>query len=162
MIFSPGVRSYSGPEEKTMRSRIAFFASLLVLVSVLTALPAMAQTDDTPPPTGKLMVVWTSADPDVADKVCLMYTHASKAYGWFADVTLVVWGPSQRLLIGDPQIQAKVKSMQEAGIKVEACMACAKKLGLVEQLKALGIDVKGMGVPLTEALKDPGTEVLTF
>ena len=52
--------------------------------------------------------------------------------------------------------------MQEAGIKVEACIACAKKLGVVEELKALDIDVKGMGVPLTEALKDPGTEVLTF
>jgi hypothetical protein len=26
----------------------------------------------------------------------------------------------------------------------------------------LGIEVKGMGVPLTEALKDPNTEVITF
>ncbi len=33
---------------------------------------------------------------------------------------------------------------------------------LVEELEALDIDVKGMGVPLSEALKDPDTEVLTF
>ena len=103
-----------------------------------------------------------SADPDVADKVCLMYTHAAKAYGWFAEVTLVVWGPSQRLLVGDPAIQAKVEAMQADGVVVEACSACARKLELVEELEALGIDVKGMGVPLTGALKDPGTEVLTF
>ena len=113
-------------------------------------------------PTGKLMVVWTSADPDVADKVCHMYTHAAKAYGWFAEVTLVVWGPSQRLLVGDPAIQAKVEAMQEDGVVVEACVACARKLDLVEELEALGIEVKGMGVPLTEALKDPETQVLTF
>lgn len=145
-----------------MLPRTRTFAALIALAVVLTAVPGATQTDDTAPPTGKLMVVWTSADPDVADKVCLMYTHASKAYGWFAEVTLVVWGPSQQLLVDNPQIQAKVKSMQEAGIAVQACIACAKKLDLVEELEALGIEVRGMGVPLTEALKDPETEVLTF
>ena len=58
--------------------------------------------------------------------------------------------------------QAKVEAMQADGVVVEACSACARKLELVEELEALGIDVKGMGVPLTGALKDPGTEVLTF
>ena len=127
----------------------------------LAAIPAGAR-DGGAEPTGKLMVVWTSGDPDVADKVCLMYTHAAKAYGWFAEVTLGVWGPSQRLLVGNPTLQAKVKAMQEEGVVVEACVACARKLELVEELEALGIEVKGMGVPLTEALKDPETEVLTF
>lgn len=145
-----------------MRPRFHSFVILIVLAGVLTAVPGAAQTEEKAPPTGKLMVVWTSADPEVADKVCLMYTHASKAYGWFAEVTLVVWGPSQRLLVEDPEIQAKVKSMQEAGINVQACIACAKKLDLVEELEALGVEVRGMGVPLTEALKDPETEVLTF
>ena len=141
-------------------ARAIVFTSTLMLVLTLAA-PSGAQ-EDAVAPTGKLMVVWTSGDPDVADKVCLMYTHAAKAYGWFAEVTLVVWGPSQRLLVGDPTIQAKVKAMQEDGVVVEACIACARKLELVEELEALDIDVKGMGVPLTEALKDPGTEVLTF
>jgi len=135
-------------------------ATTIVLVC-LAAAPTGAE-GETEEPTGKLMVVWTSADPDVADKVCLMYTHAAKAYGWFAEVTLVVWGPSQRLLAGDPTIQAKIKAMQEDGVVVEACIACARKLELVDELQALDIDVKGMGVPLTEALKDPNTEVLTF
>lgn len=134
--------------------------TILMMVSLMAG-PVVAQ-DEGSQPTGKLMVVWTSADPDVADKVCLMYTHAAKTYGWFAEVTLVVWGPSQRLLVGDPAIQAKVEAMQADGVVVEACSACARKLSLVEELEALGIDVKGMGVPLTEALKDPETEVLTF
>ena len=138
---------------------IAFVLSILFVC--VGAVPTGAQ-DEGAEPTGKLMVVWTSGDPDVADKVCLMYAHAAKAYGWFAEVTLVVWGPSQRLLVGDPTIQAKVKAMQEDGVVVEACVACARKLELVEELEALDIDVKGMGVPLTEALKDPETEVLTF
>jgi hypothetical protein len=32
----------------------------------------------------------------------------------------------------------------------------------VDQFRALGYDVKGMGKPLTEALKDADTEVLAF
>jgi hypothetical protein len=41
-------------------------------------------------------------------------------------------------------------------------VACATKLGLVDQIRALGYEVKGMGMPLTEALKDGDTEVITF
>ena len=129
---------------------------------VLAAVSRTAQVEEAEAPTGKLLVVWTSADPDVAEKVCLMYTHAAKKYGWFAEVHLVVWGPSQRLLVGDPTIQAKVKAMQEDGVVVEACVACATQLGLVDQIGALGYEVKGMGKPLTAALKDAEIEVLTF
>ena len=135
--------------------------SLCGLIALAAMIPA-AQAEESEAPTGKLMVVWTSGDPDVAEKVCLMYTHAAKKYGWFAEVHLVVWGPSQRLLVGDPTIQTKVKAMQEDGVVIEACVACAKKLGLVDQIRTLGYEVKGMGKPLTEALKNADTEVLTF
>ena len=134
----------------------------MCVLFVLSAFMPAAHAEEPEAPTGKLMVVWTSADADVAEKVCLMYTHAAKKYGWFAEVHLVVWGPSQRLLVGDPTIQAKVKAMQEDGVVVEACVACAKQLGLVDQIQALGYEVKGMGKPLTAALKDADTEVLTF
>ena len=139
--------------------RPALYICVLLMVA---ALAPTVNAEEKEAPTGKLMVVWTSADPDVAEKVCLMYAHAAKKYGWFADVHLVVWGPSQRLLVGDPTIQTKVKAMQDDGVVVEACVACATKLGLVDQIKALGYEVKGMGKPLTKALKDADTEVITF
>jgi hypothetical protein len=141
-----------------MKPTTRYICVLFVLAIVMPA----AHAEEPEAPTGRLMVVWTSADPDVASKVCLMYTHAAKKYGWFAEVHLVVWGPSQRLLVGDPTIQAKVKAMQEDGVVVEACVACAQQLGLVDQIQALGYEVKGMGKPLTAALKDADTEVLTF
>jgi len=140
-------------------NRPTLYICVLLMVA---ALAPTVRAEESEAPTGKLMVVWTSADPDVAEKVCLMYAHAAKKYGWFADVHLVVWGPSQRLLVGDPTIQTKVKAMQEDGVVVEACVACATKLGLVDQIKALGYEVKGMGKPLTKALKDADTEVITF
>ena len=71
------------------------------------------------PEMNKLAVVWTSGDPDVAHKMCLMYTHAAKTAKWFDEVVLVVWGPSSRLLAGDKELQTKIKNMQESGVIIQ-------------------------------------------
>jgi hypothetical protein len=109
----------------------------------------------------KLAVLWVSGDRDVAEKSCLMYTHAAKRNGWFDEVVLIVWGSSSRLLAEDEALQEKIKAMQKDGVIVEACIACSNMLGVTEELKDLGIDVKGMGVPLTNYLKT-GYHVLTY
>ncbi|HYQ56353.1 MAG TPA: DsrE family protein [Draconibacterium sp.] len=102
----------------------------------------------------KLAVLWTSDDPDLAEKMAFMYTYNAKKQGWFDEVVLIIWGPSAKLTSENKMIQDYIKRMQEAGIKVEACMACAKMYGVDEKLAELGIDVKGMGVPLSNYLKD--------
>jgi hypothetical protein len=109
----------------------------------------------------KLAVLWVSGDRVVAEKSCLMYTHAAKMNGWFDEVVLIVWGSSSQLLAGDPVLQEIVKTMKKDGVILEACVACSDQLGVTDQLKGLGIDVKGMGVPLTNYLKE-GYQVLTF
>lgn len=109
----------------------------------------------------KLAVLWVSGDRDVAEKSCLMYTHAAKKNGWFDEVVLIVWGSSSKLLAGDEALQEKVKAMINDGVILEACIACSNGFGVTEELKALGIDVKGMGVPLTSYLKS-GYHVLTY
>jgi hypothetical protein len=112
-------------------------------------------------PDDRLAVIWTSGDPEVAHSVCLLYTHNAKRRGWFNEVVLVVWGPSAPLLARDEKLQAEVKSIIEDGIKVEACLVCADGYGVTEELRKLGVDVKLMGQPLTNMLKD-GWNVLTF
>ena len=109
----------------------------------------------------RLAVMWSSGDPDVAHRVCLMYTHNAKKQKWFDEVTLIVWGPSARLLAGDKDLQAKITTMQEDGVKVQACRACADSYGVTEQLRKLGIEVKYMGKPLTDLIKG-GWKILTF
>jgi hypothetical protein len=111
--------------------------------------------------TSKLAVLWTSGDPDVAEKMAFMYTFNAKKQGWFDEVVLIVWGPSAKLLSENKMLQDYVKKMQEAGIKVEACMACARMYEVDSKLQELGIDVKGMGVPLSNYLKD-GWKVLSL
>lgn len=107
------------------------------------------------------MVLWTSDDPYVAERVAFMYTHAAKKAAWFKDVTLIIWGPSAKLISENSKLQEKIKSMMEDGIVVEACISCANSYGVADKLKELGYDVKGMGVPLTGYLKE-NAKVLTF
>jgi hypothetical protein len=109
----------------------------------------------------KLAVLWVSGDRDVAEKSCLMYTHAAQKNGWFDEVVLIVWGSSSRLLAEDSALQEKVQAMARDGVILEACVACSNQLGVTGELKALGIDVKGMGLPLTHYLKS-GYHVLTY
>jgi hypothetical protein len=135
---------------------IIYLALLLLLVSSPKLFGQM-DIDNS----NKLVVLWTSGDRDVAEKSCLMYSHAARKYGWFSEVTLIIWGPSAKLVIEDEAIREKVLKMQEDGVKLEACVACSNMLGVTEGLKELGVDVKGMGVALTDYLKS-GYHVLTY
>ncbi|PKP48985.1 MAG: DsrE family protein [Bacteroidetes bacterium HGW-Bacteroidetes-1] len=121
----------------------------------------MAQSEKESNTPDKLVVVWTSDDPYVAERVALMYTHAAKTQGWFTDVTLIIWGPSAKLTAENLKIQEKLKAMQKDGVVIEACIACATAYNVVDDLKKLGFDVKGMGKPLTDYLKS-GAKVITF
>lgn len=110
----------------------------------------------------RLAVLWTSADPDVAHRVALMYTHAAKRAGWFGEVRLIAWGPSQRTLVGDKDLRAKVREMQDDGVVLQACVVCADSYGIADQLREIGFEVLPMGVPLTRMLKEASTEVVSF
>ena len=133
-----------------------FVVSLLVSCAIVKGGSGQGQGA-----TSKLGVLWTSGDVDVAYKVCFMYTNAAKKRQWFDEVELIVWGPSSRLLAGDKNLQAEIKKMQENGVVVKACLACADLYGVTDKLRELGIEVKYMGQPLSEMLKSDW-KVLTF
>jgi len=136
----------------------------ILLLSVITIFAQTSDsTSDIPVQNhlDTLVVLWTSGDPEVANKVCLMYTHAAFKYDWFESVILIVWGPSAKLLAEDKAIQHKIKSMIKDGILVQACIVCSDSYEVTEKLKDIGIEVIGMGKPLTEYLKKD-YRVLTF
>ena len=120
-----------------------------------------AQNTENQAQSSKLAVVWTSGDADVAYKVCFMYTNAAKTSKWFDEVKLIVWGPSSRLLAGDKKLQEEIKKMMVNGVAVKACVACANMYVVTDKFRQLGIEVKGMGKPLSEMLKSDW-KVLTF
>ncbi len=146
-----------------MKREVVFFLFMIFSVVVLSAqnqdellnLPQNTAGQDT------LVVVWTSSDPYVAERVCLMYAHAAKTQKWFDEVILIVWGPSAKLISENMKLRKKVKAMQDDGVVIKACVACASSYGVTDELRSIGFEVKGMGEVLSDYLKS-GAKVITF
>lgn len=141
----------------------------LVGVVMLSTGNAFSQSDNvrqTPdseviPVNEKLVVLWTSGDREVAIKMVFMYTYNAQARGWWEDITLVVWGPSAKLLTEDEELQGYMKKIIDAGVTVKACKGCSDQYGISEQLEDLGITVVYIGKELTDYIKE-GREILTI
>lgn len=108
----------------------------------------------------KLVVVWTSGDREVALKMVFMYTYNAKKYGWWKDITLLVWGPSSKLLSEDEELQNYLKEMKDIGVNLLACKGCADLYNVSDKLTELGVTVKYTGTDLTNFIKE--RKVITF
>ena len=144
---------------------LAVLMSLFLSISVLSAAEVRVGNDEVKNKTemneeDKLVVVWTSGDKEVALKMVFMYTYNAKKQAWWDDVTLLVWGPSSKLLSQDKELQDYVKKMIDSGIHVMACKACADQYGVADKLKELGVTVKYAGQDLTKFIKE--RKVVTF
>ena len=100
-----------------------------------------------------LVVLWTSGDIEVAEKMVFMYTVNAKKKNWWKEIVFIIWGPSAKLLSESESLQEKIKEFIAIDIKVKACKACADQYGVSEKLSELGVDVKYMGEPLTKYIK---------
>ena len=106
------------------------------------------------PEPNKLLVIWSSADREVALHNVFMYTHNAKKHNWWEQVRLLIWGPSATLLTEDQDLQDKILAMQADGVEVMACKACSDRLGTTQALEQLGVHVFYAGTALTTMLKE--------
>ena len=137
---------------KILKTGLIGFISMILLGSSLMG----EKTDPS-----KLLVVWTSGDRDVALNMVFMYAYNAKKNSWWENIRFLIWGPSSKLLSEDKELQQELQKMKEAGIELLACKVCADRYGVSEALQGMGIEVKYMGVGLTEMLKG-GWTPLTF
>lgn len=99
-----------------------------------------------------LYLLWTNDNLITAEKMVFMYTINSLIYGWWEEVTLIIWGATAKLVSENTEIQEMIKKALDAGVHVTACKACADQLGATKALEKLNIEVKYWGTPLTEIL----------
>ena len=66
-----------------------------------------------------LVVLWTTGEKEVFTKMLYIYTINAKKQGWFDDITMIVWGPSAKLLAEDKELQNLIKKLGKAGVKLE-------------------------------------------
>lgn len=109
-----------------------------------------------------LAVLWTRGDKEFAEEMAFMYTLNAAKADWWETVRLIVWGPSAPLLAEDEDLRGLVSAMQAAGVETEACRACAESYGVAGTLEELDINVRYMGEPMTDYLKDASTKVVEY
>jgi hypothetical protein len=145
-------RPLGGTMTKILRMGLIGFICMVFLGST-------SMGEETDP--SKLLVVWTSGDRDVAMNMVFMYTYNAKKNDWWKNIRFLIWGPSSKLLSEDKELQQELQKMKEVGIELLACKACADRYGVSENLQRMGVEVKYMGVGLTEMLKG-GWTTITF
>ena len=111
--------------------------------------------------TSALVIIWTSADKEVAMKTALAYPLNSKLNGWMQNVTVLVWGPSVQLLAKDKEIQNVFTYMKQAGVNVFVDKKCVDEYKLAKDIEALKLEVRSLGKPLTVFILQKRT-ILTF
>lgn len=109
----------------------------------------------------RLLIVWSSSDKEVAKKLILLYGSVMLPRGYWDEATIMIWGPSAKLLAHDQELQEKVKEVMKTGVKFNACIVCSDDYGVSDELSALGIELTHTGEMLTNALKNDH-KVITF
>ena len=109
----------------------------------------------------KLLIVWSSADEEVAKKLILLYGSVMLPRAYWDEATIMIWGPSAKLLAENTDLQERVKIVMKTGVKFNVCVVCSDDYGVSEQLNALGVELIHTGEMLTNALQSD-YKVITF
>ncbi|BAT70868.1 conserved hypothetical protein [Thermosulfidibacter takaii ABI70S6] len=109
----------------------------------------------------KLYVLWTNSSYITLEKMVAMYTVNSLKYGWWDEVTLIIWGETTKSVAEDERYAKIIKKMIDKGVKVSACKACADQLNATAKLEELGVEVIYWGEKLTKLIKE-GEKLITI
>ncbi len=107
-----------------------------------------------------LLILWINADKEVAEKMVFMYAINSMKEKLWNEVTLLIWGPSSKLISEDESMGEQIKEMLSMGVKVIACKQCADDYGVSKKLSEMGIEVFNTGIFLTVWMK-AGKKIIT-
>jgi hypothetical protein len=101
----------------------------------------------------KLVIIISSSEPGVA-QAGMMYALNACKHCWMDDVKIFFFGPAQKLLTQDPELQRLLADYQaQAGIAV-ACKYLADRDDTAEQSAALGVQVAYVGSMISDLIKN--------
>lgn len=109
----------------------------------------------------KLLIVWSTAEIEVAKKMVLLYSSVILPRGYWDKAHLMIWGPSAKLLAENIGLQDMLRKVKETGVELSCCVVCSDEYGVTEKLDSMGIDMTHTGELLTTALKEDW-KVITF
>jgi hypothetical protein len=109
----------------------------------------------------KLVVIWSSGERDVALKMLFVYLRNAIEKKWWSHITLVVWGPSAKLLSEDGLVRNFMKKNMDLGVETLACRSCTDEYEITEELEGLGLKVEYIGDLITQYMKSD-RKLITF
>jgi len=109
----------------------------------------------------KVFVILASGDREVALEVGLVYPLNAIRNRWMDEVTLIIFGPSEKLAAYDMEVRGRIDELRKAGIEVMACKWCADRMKTTAALEDAGIKVVYVGPIISQMIKD-GWASLTF
>jgi len=104
-----------------------------------------------------LYIVWTTDNPITAMNMVTTYGGNSMKNGWWDEVTIILWGASQRLVATDSSVADRVRELMDMGVKFSACKRCADDFNVSEILEGMGVEVIYWGERMTKLLKSGAT-----
>lgn len=110
----------------------------------------------------KLLIVWSSSEKEVAQKLILLYGSVMLERKYWDEATIMIWGPSAKLLAEDLEIQQQFETVKNTGVQFNACVVCTDEYGVSDKLKSLGVELIHTGEMLTQALQSDDIKVITF
>jgi hypothetical protein len=109
----------------------------------------------------KVFVILSSADREVALEAGLIYPLNAVKHKWMDEVKVIFFGPSEKVVAHDPEVQERLKKLRDIGLEIMACKWCADRMGITGELEELGIKVVYVGPIISQLLRD-GWASLTF
>ena len=112
--------------------------------------------------TNELLIVWSSGEKEVAKKLILLYGSVMLERNYWDKATIMIWGPSAKLLAEDKELQEQFEVVKKSGVIFNACVVCSDDYGVSEKLSSMGIELIHTGEMLTQALQSESIKVITF
>ena len=101
----------------------------------------------------KVVVILASRDRDVL-RWGLQYSWRSIESKYLEDVKVVAFGPSEKVITQDPDLQEIIKRIQDLGKVVSACKACSDEEGVSDQLSEMNIEVEYVGSVIGKLIRE--------
>lgn len=104
-----------------------------------------------------LYILWKDGSVETSRYMVLFYATNSLMNHLWENITVILWGAPVKLAVENEAVREEMKVAQHVGVKFSACASCARRLGVTEELEALGVEVVPWVEPLTELIKNGET-----
>ena len=87
----------------------------------------------------KLLIVWSTAEIEVAKKMVLLYGSVILPRGYWDKAHIMIWGPSAKLLAENEELQKMVAKVKDTGVELSCCVVCSDEYRVTEKLVSMGV-----------------------